>query len=840
MFFVHVFVFSQLSLCIIPCLPLAVSWRSHFFDEDLAYNSGVIRQGKYTSRPGRVQLIKADIQRRWRWFKGLSTKKKIAIIGGPLLALMIIIPLLTYAWFARDISDPDRLMNRNNTGIVLLDKNGKEFYSYGKTNDGERLSLNQISDHMENALVASEDKNFYDHGGVSVTGMLAAIYANFMNKDATAYGGSTLTMQLVKNTLLTSDKSFLRKYQELFLAIAVERTYSKDEILDMYLNSVHFGEGTFGIKDAARVYFGTTPDKLTLAQSSMLVGLLPAPSAYSPISGNAEYAKERQETVLGRMVEEGYITEEQKTGAMNTKLAYASQGTRETPAPHFAEMVIAELNERYGEERVARSGFRVKTTLNVEWQKAANEYVEAQTAINASLGGRNAAVVVEDPKTGEIRALVGSSDYQNKDFGMVNMATTPRQPGSSFKPIYFTEAMAQGLVTPATMIRDEPTDFGGYRPNNFDFAFRGDISVRNALGQSLNIPAVKVMEKLGVDEALATAERMGIDTLDQDASQYGLSLALGAGEVELRDMVNAYAAFANKGEQYEQTAIISVTDKFDKEIFKSEPRDTRVVDEGAAFLISDILSDNSARAPTFGASLNLSRDTAVKTGSTDDNRDAWTIGFTPNVVVGVWVGNNENEVMSSGGSAMAGPIWRQMMERAYQDLEQENFTPPDEVEQIRVCSSNGGRVVGDGTQGTYLEYFLRDHGPEGTCERQQPKDSDGDGVTDDKDKCPGTPAGAEVTGNGCEKQNEDDEDEKRDTDGDGVPDNKDKCPNEGGNVDETGCPVEEEVLDSDGDGVPDTEDDCPDVAGPASNNGCPNNTETNGNSGTLLPRNRDN
>lgn len=712
-------------------------------------------------------------------------------------------------------------MNRNNTGIVLTDKDGEVFYSYGKSTDGERLPLNKISDHVEEALIATEDKNFYKHEGVSITSMLAAIYANFISKDATAYGGSTLTQQLVKNTLLTQDKSFLRKYQELFLAIAVERTYSKDEILDMYLNSVHFGEGTFGIKQAAKVYFGTTPDKLNLAQSSMLVGILPAPGAYSPISGNAQYAKERQETVLSRMVEEGYIAEDDKQAALKTKLVYANQESIDTIAPHFAEMVIGQLNEKYGEERVTRSGYRVRTTLDIDWQKQANKIVADQTKINAPLGGRNASLVAEDPKTGEVRALVGSSDWSNKKFGMVNMAVTPRQPGSSFKPIYYTEAMAQGQITPATVIKDEPTDFGGYKPNNFDFAFRGNITVRNALAQSLNIPSVKVMEELGVDQALSTAKRMGISTLDRDPSEYGLALALGAGEVKLTDMVHAYSAFANGGKQYNSTSILSVEDKFNKQIFKANKQSDQVVDEGAAFLISDILSDNSARAPTFGGALNLSRDTAVKTGSTDDNRDAWTIGYTPNLVVGVWVGNNENEVMQLGGSGVAGPIWRNAMESFFADISTENFTKPSSVEKIRVCLSNGGRVIGDGTKGTYEEFFIRKHGPEKTCEVKKEEKKEDKKEDEKKEETP-------------------DEDEVMDTDGDGVTDDIDECPATpaGTEVDETGCPVDESNepidpnADDDGDGVRNSADLCPDTpAGTDVNNfGCP----------TTQPQGRDN
>lgn len=780
----------------------------------------MIRQGKYTRRPSKVSGWRKSIRKRWLWFKRLSKKQKAVVIGGPILILLILIPLVTYLWFAYDISDPDRLMNRNNTGIVLEDKNGTVFYSTGKANAGERLPLNKISDYAEKALISAEDKNFYKHSGVSFTSMIAAMYANFTAREANAYGGSTLTQQLVKSTLLTNDKSFVRKYQELFLAIAVERNYSKDEILDMYLNSVHFGEGTFGIKDAAKVYFGTTPDQLTLAQSSMLIGILPAPGAYSPISGNPAFAKQRQTTVLRNMVEEGYITEAEKTAALNTELTYASQPEIATVAPHFAQMVIDELNTKYGANTVLRAGFKVKTSLDLEWQKSANEYVAKQTALNAPKGGRNASLIAQDPKTGEIRALVGSSDFNNDTFGQVNMATTPRQPGSSFKPIYYTEALARGIITPSTHIKDERTDFGGYSPDNFDFRFRGDITVRNALPQSLNIPAVKVLEDLGIDEALKTAKRMGITTLNRPSTEYGLPLALGAGEVKLREMVNAYAAYANAGRQYESTSILTVSDKFNKEIYKYKPRDKSVVDTGAAFLISDILSDNAARSPTFGSSLNLSRDTAVKTGSTDDNVDAWTIGYTPNLVVGVWVGNNEHEAMAGGGSGFAGPIWRNMMERGFKDLPREEFKQPGEVKRIRVCSSNGARVVGDGTDGTYEEFFLVSHPPQGACDKQKPKDADNDGITDDKDNCDNTPAGDKIDAVGCTVK-----EQPKDSDADGVADNKDKCANTPANteVDTDGCPIEEEPADADNDGVVDTDDNCPNtpVGIEVDDEGCP-------------------
>lgn len=780
----------------------------------------MIRQGTYTASPSLKARVTGAVRGRWEWFRGLSTKKKLLYFGGPVLAFLILTPIITYLYFANVIADPDRLMNHNRTGVVIEDKDGEVFYSFGTAKDTEVIGLDKIADNTENALIATEDKDFYEHSGFSFTSMLAALWANLTSGDPTAYGGSTLTQQLVGSILLTSSANYFEKYQEIFLAVAIEQTYTKEEILMFYLNSAYFGEGAFGIKSAAETYFDKQPSELTLEESSMLIGLLPAPSAYSPISGDAEYAKERQDTVLSRMVDEEYITAEQKESAIDTELAYAEQEATNGDAPHFAQMILAEVYEEYGEERATRSGFTVRTTLDLEWQKAAQTYVEEQTVINAPNGGRNAALVAIDPSNGGIRALVGSSDYDNDKFGKLNMAITPRQPGSSFKPIYYTEALAEGIVTPATIIEDEPIDIGGYQPENFDFAYRGEIAVRDALAQSLNIPAVKVMEDVGVQEALDTADRMGISTLDRPASDYGLALALGAGEVKLTEMTNAYAAFANDGEQYDMTSIVSVEDKLGKQIFESDetPEADRVVDEGASFLISDILSDNEARAPTFGGALSLSRDTAVKTGSTDDNIDAWVMGFTPNVAVGVWVGNNEREEMSAGGSGMAGPIWSRMMERTFQDLESVGFEKPPEVDQIRVCANNGGRVIGDGTEGTYEEFFLANHPPEGECEREQPKDSDNDGVLDEDDECGNTPRGSEVDGEGCpveEDDEEEDDEDLVDADGDGVPDAIDECAGteEGANVNAAGCSQDQrddEPVDTDGDGTPDDDDPCPD------------------------------
>ncbi|HEX8390592.1 MAG TPA: PBP1A family penicillin-binding protein [Candidatus Saccharimonadales bacterium] len=776
----------------------------------------MVRQGRFTKRPPVTQRSRYFLRRQWQNFRTMSLRRKLAFIVLPASAFLILTPLITYALLARDISDPERLMNRNNTGVQLVDSNDQVFYNTGSNKALKRLQLAEISDYTEQALISSEDKNFYEHGGVSFRGLLAALYANVMSRDATAYGGSTLTQQLVKNTLLTNEKSFFRKYQEVAMAVAVDRQYTKDEILDMYLNSVYYGEGSFGIDEAAQNYFNKSAADLSLAESAMLVGILPAPSAYSPISGDPAKAKVQQERVLRRLVEDGKITAAEKTAASGQTLTYADPKNDEFDhAPHFAEMVVSELNKKYGEEKIKRSGYKVKTTLNLEWQKQAESIVSNQIAISASAGGRNAAMVAIDPKTGEVRALVGSVDYNNPDFGTVNMATTARQPGSSFKPIYVTEAINQKLFTAGSIIRDEATDFGGYKPENYDFRFRGDITLRSGLAQSLNIPAVKVMQKLGVDEAITKAREMGITTIDPK-HDYGYSLALGAAEARPIDMTNAYAAFADGGRQHDVTLINQIQNKYGEKIFTSEVNTRRVQSSAASFVISDILSDNQARSPSFGTRLNIpGRDVAVKTGSTDDNRDAWTIGFTPSLAVGVWVGNNENEVMSAGGSAMAGPIWSKSIQAFLDSSPAENFTQPSDVTKSATCTPGGS---------SYEEFFVAGTTPSKTCKAQaaptnqtqnddeeaqpaQPAvtDTDKDGVPDSRDKCPAQ-GGSDVDSTGCPSE----DDTTTDTDRDGVVDSEDNCPNTPRNatVDGDGCPVVQ-TVDTDRDGVADAIDQCP-------------------------------
>ena len=646
------------------------------------------------------------------WFLGLSWPKRIMLILGILAVILLVIALITYFVYANDIKDPERLMNRNNTGIVLKDMNDKLLYSTGRAAHRNVVQLNDISADMQHALIASEDKDFYKHGGFSIFSTVRALFTG-------VGGGSTLTQQLAKNTVLSDQHSILRKWQELAVSVAIEQNYSKDQILDMYLNSVYFGENSFGIEDAAKTYFGKTPKDLNLAQSAMLVGLLPAPSSYSPISGNKDYAKQRQTTVLSRMVTNGYITEDQKTAALAEQLTYQTQSSSlGADAPHFVQLVLNQLINQYGEEQALRSGYQVTTTLNMDTQAIVKNSIASRIDYIRANGGSNASAIVIDPKTGEVRAYVGSADWDNEQWGKVDMVSTKRQPGSSFKSIYYAAALADGVITPASQWKDELTDFGGgYTPYNADRQWHGTVTTRSAIAMSLNIPSVKIMQKYTIDKSIQAAKNLGISTLDPNAS-YGLSLALGSAEVPLSQMANAYAAFANQGQQYNLSYIKQVKDKFNKVTYAASNKSTQAINKEGAYLISNILSDNTARASIFGSSLTVSgHNAAVKTGTTNDNRDAWTIGYTPSLAMGVWVGNNDNTAMKNGGSLMGGPIWKQAMQDILKGQPNEQFTRPASIVDRNICRSNGGLAIKSGSN-TYSEVFMAGALPTDTCNSQ--------------------------------------------------------------------------------------------------------------------------
>ena len=647
-------------------------------------------------------------------FKWMNKHKKALILGGIALffILFVTVPIITYVTFASQIRDKEAIVTLKDGGVVLLDRNDDPFFTLYDAKNREIVPLEDISEYAQKAVISSEDQEFYNHAGFSITGVARSAITN-LTAGEVRQGGSTLTQQLVKNVLLSSERTLWRKYQEIILAIELDRRFSKDEILEMYLNTVYFGEGAFGIQRAAEVYFGKDAKDLTIAESAMMAAVLPAPSALSPISGNKESAVKRQRTVLKLMLDEGYITQEEYEDAIEETLDF-TQGDANVNvvAPHFALMIQAELAEKYGEQRLANSGYIVRTTLDTSLQKAAQEAVAEQVERLEDYDVSNGAAVVMDPQTGEVLALVGSYNWADDKVGKINMALAPRQPGSSFKPLVYATGLEEELITAGTVLKDEERDFGGgYKPKNYDNTFRGDVTIRRALAISLNIPAVEVQEKVGVAKMLNKSKALGITSL-ASSRDYGLSLVLGSGEVPLIEMTNAYAAFANEGELPERRIILEVLDKNKKSIFSNKDTETdRVWDASVSYIISDILSDNSARAEVFGNSLNISRKAAVKTGTTNDNKDALTIGYTPQIVVGVWVGNNDATPMAGiAGSGGAAPIWRSIMETALSGKESAWFKKPDSVEQVLICKEKGLRLPDDqkdATTSALMEVYVR-------------------------------------------------------------------------------------------------------------------------------------
>lgn len=651
-------------------------------------------------------------------------------------SLIAYVAVFTYVYFAKDLQSVEGIMNRNHTGLILTDRHGTPFFRFYEANYKKTVPLSEISPHLKNAVIASEDKDFYNHPGFSIPAMIAAMIANIKHQDL-AYGGSTITQQLVKNSLLTSEKSFLRKYQEIVLAQEIERRYPKNQILEMYLNSVYFGEGAFGAESAAKVYFNKTAKDLTLAESSLLAGLLTAPTQLSPLNGGEDKALERQKYVLDRMVELKFIDPTQKAEAEDEKLTYSSsQQLFSYKAPHFALWVRDQLIQRYGEETVIRSGFTVKTTLDLDAQEFTQRTVENQVKNLARNSATNGAAVVMDPKTGEILALAGSKNWADEENGKINMAVSPRQPGSSFKPIVYAKALEERIITPGTILRDEKTTFRTdpysppYSPNNYDGKFRGPVLPRRALANSLNIPSVEVMDKVGVKLGLKSAsEEFGIKNL-KGSSNYGLSLVLGAAEVSLVDMTGAYGVFANQGKYTEPTAILGIQDKYGSEVYSYKPQPKQVLSEEVAFLISSFLSDKNARREVFGTALDIPKNAAVKTGTTENYRDALTLGYTPSLVVGVWVGNNDNKPMDRvAGSLGAAPIWKNLMVHFLESKPDETFTPPPGVVAINICN-NGMRAV----TGGYTEYFIRGTEPSGVCNEKKEEEKKEEKKEEDEKK----------------------------------------------------------------------------------------------------------
>lgn len=656
-----------------------------------------------------------------------------------LIALIIAVPLL-FLWYSRDLPTPGKLVvSKYKDATRIYDRKGVLLYSVFQDENRTYVKLNEIPVNLQNATIAIEDENFRKNNGFDPVGILRAARDSVLSRSISG-GGSTITQQLVKNVLLSNEQVLSRKMKELILAIQVDQKYSKDQILEMYLNNIPYGGTAIGVEAASEQYFGKKAKDLNLAQSAFLAGLPQSPSLYSPFNGETLYLN-RTKDVLRQMRENGYITKKQETSAYEEikKYSFKQKDIASIKAPHFVMYVRDVLAKEFGEQAVTTGGLQVTTSLDYELQKEAEKIVKEEVDKLEKYKATNGAAMVTDPKTGEILAMVGSKDYfDTENDGNFNVATSDkRQPGSALKPVMYAAAFEKGY-TPATLIMDTKTEFPSvdssipnYNPVNYDGKFRGPVQVRFALGNSLNIPAVKLLAMVGLEPVMKKGFDMGIESWEptkENQSKVGLSLVLGGRETSLLDQMTAYGVFANKGVKQTPVSVLKVTNIQGKTLFENKKKDgPKVLSEEVAFLISHILLDNTARTAAFGArsALNIpGKNVSVKTGTTDEKRDNWTFGYTPSYVVGVWVGNNDNTPMNAAiasGITGASPIWNRIMTHVLKDKSDEQPQKPENVIAMQIDALAGG--LPHGGQATRSEYFVK--GTEPTSESPVYKSKDG-------------------------------------------------------------------------------------------------------------------
>jgi penicillin-binding protein 1C len=624
-------------------------------------------------------------------------------IGGGLAVLGALVFTVMLAWFSRDLPDPNKLLERavpqstkifDRTGTILL------YEIHGEENR-TLIQIKDLPSYVPFAAVAIEDKRFYTHSGIDWKGLVRAVIVNTL-KGQRIQGTSTLTQQFVRNAILTTERSYIRKFKEFILALQIERLYTKDQILQLYLNEIPYGSTMYGIESAARGYFGKPAKDLTLDEAALLSALPQGPDLYNPYGtgshgDNRDRLVGRQRYILDQMVEQGYVSREEADAAKNvdTLAKLVPKKIGEIKAPHFVNFIRQQLVETYGQRTVEQGGLKVTTSLSPDMQAIAEEEVKKGVDERGErYGFTNGGLVAIDPKTGHVLAMVGSKDFFDEEHdGQVNVTVRPRQPGSSFKPIAYAAGFLKGY-TPEMTLWDVNTKFKtelkDYEPKNYNLKENGPISARMALQGSLNIPAVKMLYLVGVGRVLDFAEELGYSTFG-DRSRFGLALVLGGGEVKLLEHVHAYSAFANEGKQAPLVSILKVEDPKGAVLQEwkfEEPKE--VVERNTALTLTDVLSDNNARAYIFGTKNSLTlpdRAVAAKTGTTNDYHDAWTLGYVPQLAAGVWVGNMDNTEMKRGadGSVIAAPIWQGFMRRATKDMHVESFakpTPPDTTKPI--------------------------------------------------------------------------------------------------------------------------------------------------------------
>jgi len=621
---------------------------------------------------------------------GASKLDKRALAKNAVLAVIAlalfgsIFTLGAFAWLSRDLPDPNSLSIREIPLSTKIYDNTGENLLYEIAGEEKRtlVTLDEIPQYVVWATLTAEDRKFYDHGGIDFKGIARAIFVDVITLSRNQ-GASTITQQLVKNAILTNEKTFTRKFKELILAVALERRYTKDEIMQLYLNEIPYGSRNYGIQAAAETYFNKPAVELTLAESATLAAI---PQATTYYLNNPDELKSRRDWILGDMAELGYITQEEADAAMGEDTSIDLE-IEDTNATHFVLWVKEQLEEEYTTKEVEQGGLTVITTINYDMQVAAQEAIVNNYEARGELYGfNNSGLVALDPKNGHILAMVGSRDYSDDEIdGKINVTVQPLQPGSSIKPIIYAAGFEKGY-TPDSILWDVVTTFpsstGAYTPKNYDLGEHGPVTIREAIQGSLNIPAVKMIYLIGVDSAINFAEKLGYSTL-ADRSRFGLSMVLGGAEVTLLDHVSAYSVFASEGTYREPISILKVTDSNGEVLQEYEDnKGEQVVDANITRMMSNILSDDVARAPFFGGGSYLTlgtRPVAAKTGTTNDYNDAWTIGYTPSLVAGVWTGNTDGSEMNrgSGGSTVAAPVWNEFMKSALEGTAVEYFTAPE-------------------------------------------------------------------------------------------------------------------------------------------------------------------
>ncbi|MFH1183007.1 MAG: transglycosylase domain-containing protein [Candidatus Moraniibacteriota bacterium] len=645
-------------------------------------------------------------------FKNPEGRKRL---GGEILSFVLwmaagcaLVVVGVLAYFTKDLPSPEKLSQRHVAeSTKILDRTGQVvLYEIHGEENRTAIAFDQMPKAIKEATVASEDANFYNHHGLDFKAIARAAISDIMGQSRDQ-GASTITQQLIKNSILDRQKTFTRKIKEAILSLELEQKFDKDQILEMYLNEIPYGSNAYGVEAAAQTFFGKNAASLDLAECSMLAALPQAPTYYSPYGTHTEDLKQRQAWVLNRMAEQGYISQQEADAAKEINTVSEIRPLRNNIlAPHFVMFVKDWLVDKYGEDAVQQGGFKVFTALDFQKQQWAEEAVRDGAIKNEkNHNARNAALVSLDPKNGEILAMVGSRDYfDTANDGNVNVTTRQRQPGSSFKPFAYAVAFSKGY-SPNTMIFDVKTNFKvdnrDYTPQNFNGSFNGPVSMREALANSLNIPAVKTLYLAGISDTINFARSMGITTL-KSQENYGLALVLGGGGVTLLDETSAYGVFANDGIRFAPQAVLRIEDANNQIIYEKDKgeRGSRAVSSDIARTINDVLSDNGARTKIFGSHSSLYIDgykVAAKSGTTQEFRDGWTVGYTPNIVTGVWSGNNDSSPTSMGeGVFTAGPIWNTYMSKVLGTLPKEEFFGPPEIKKVDKMMLNG--KIGDNVE----------------------------------------------------------------------------------------------------------------------------------------------